>query len=188
MKKMRTDVWSGMFLSNIVMFFIIAACGATLFHNGIHHIDSAAQAAEALRPFAGDAAYFLFAIGIIGTGMLAIPVLAGSSSYAISESFGWKEGLYRRLAQAKAFYGIIIASTLVGLGINFVGIDPIDALIYAALGNAVVAPVVLILIVMMAGNSKIMGQWVSSKLNSLLGWVVTILMLLAGAVAIWSLF
>ena len=188
MKKMRTDVWSGMFLSNIVMFFIITACGATLFTHGITHIKTAADAAEALRPFAGDGASFLFAIGIIGTGMLAIPVLAGSSSYAIAESFGWKEGLYRHLAQARAFYGVIIASTLIGLIINFVGIDPIDALIYSAIGNAIVAPVVLVLIVLMAGNHKIMGPWVSGKVNKTLGWLVTLLMVIAGIAAIWALF
>src|SRR5215510_6924108 len=114
------------------MFFIIAAAGGILFPNGIHQIESAAQAAEALRPFAGNATYFLFAIGIIGTGLLAIPVLAGASSYALAESLRWKEGLYRQLDQAKAFYGVIIISMLVGLAINFVGLDPIKALIYAA--------------------------------------------------------
>jgi Mn2+/Fe2+ NRAMP family transporter len=104
-KNMRLDVWTGMLLSNVVMFFIIAACGAILFPQGITHIQSAAQAAEALRPFAGDATYWLFAIGIIGTGMLAIPVLAGSSSYAVSESLRWRGGLSSKLGQAHAFYG-----------------------------------------------------------------------------------
>ncbi|HSX32049.1 MAG TPA: divalent metal cation transporter, partial [Candidatus Saccharimonadales bacterium] len=107
-KSMRIDVWTGMLLSNLVMFFIIAAAGGILYPNGITEITSAAQAAEALRPFAGDATFFLFAIGIIGTGLLAIPVLAGSSSYALAESLRWREGLYRNLEQAKAFYGIII--------------------------------------------------------------------------------
>jgi NRAMP (natural resistance-associated macrophage protein)-like metal ion transporter len=188
MKKMRTDVWSGMLLSNIVMFFIIAACGATLYQHGITNINTAADAAEALRPFAGDAAYVLFALGVIGTGLLAIPVLAGASSYAIAESFGWKEGLYRRLTKARAFYGIIIVSTLVGLGINFVGIDPIDALIFAAIANALVAPVVLVLIVLMAGNRKIMGKWVSGPANKFWGWLVTCVMIIAGVGAIWAFF
>ena len=142
-KAMRVDVWSGMLLSNLVMFFIIAACGALLFANGVTNITSAAQAAEALRPFAGNATYWLFAIGIIGTGLLAIPVLAGASSYAVSESFKWREGLYRKFNQAHAFYGILILSVFVGLGINFLGIDPIKALIYSAVANGIVAPVVL---------------------------------------------
>src|SRR5688572_2553713 len=148
--RMRFDVWSGMFLSNLVMFFIIAAAGGILFPNGITNIESASQAAEALRPFAGDATYFLFAIGIIGTGLLAIPVQAGSSSYALAESMGWKEGLYRNLDQAKAFYGIIIISMLIGLGMNFIGIDPIKALIYSAIANGLVAPFILFMIIMIS--------------------------------------
>ncbi len=187
-KSMRIDVWSGMFLSNLVMFFIIAACGALLHQNGITDITSAAQAAEALRPFAGDASYFLFALGIIGTGLLAIPVLAGSSSYALAESFRWREGLYRDLAQARAFYGIIIISMLIGLGINFIGIDPIDALIYSALANAFVAPFVLMLIVMLSSNRKIMGRWTNKRSTTIIGWFVTILMAVAGIAAVVALF
>lgn len=187
-KSMRIDVWSGMLLSNMVMFFIIAACGGTLFPNGITEITSAAQAAEALRPFAGDATYFLFAIGIIGTGLLSIPVLAGSSSYAIAESLGWKEGLYRGLNQAYAFYGIIIISMLVGLGLNFVGLDPIKALIYSAIVNGIVAPFILFFIVKISSNKKIMGHWVNRRFTTLIGWVTTIVMALAGGAAIWALF
>lgn len=187
-RAMRLDVWSGMLLSNLVMFFIIAACGALLFANGVTNITSAAQAAEALRPFAGDATYWLFAIGIIGTGMLAIPVLAGSSSYAAAESFKWREGLYRKFKQAHAFYGILILSVFVGLGINFLGIDPIKALIYSAVANGIVAPLVLALIVIISSNQKIMGKWVNKPATTKLGWVVTGLMALAGVAAIWSLF
>lgn len=186
-KSMRIDVWSGMLLSNLVMFFIIAACGAILFDHGIHNITSAAQAAEALRPFAGDATYFLFAVGIIGTGLLAIPVLAGSSSYAIAESLRWESGLYRNLGQAHAFYGIIIISMLAGLGINFIGLDPIKALIYSAVFNGLVAPVILALIVLMSSNKKIMGKWANKPAVTALGWFTTILMALAGAAAIYSL-
>ena len=186
-KNMRFDVWTGMFLSNLVMFFIIAAAGGILFPNGIHQIESAAQAAEALRPFAGDATYFLFAIGIIGTGLLAIPVLAGSSSYALAESLKWREGLHRQLGQAKAFYGIIIISMMVGLGMNFVGIDPIKALIYAALGNAFVAPVILYFIVRISSSRKHMGHWVNRKFTTLIGWVVFTLMSLSAIAAIWAL-
>jgi NRAMP (natural resistance-associated macrophage protein)-like metal ion transporter len=185
---MRLDVWSGMLLSNIVMFFIIAACGAVLFPKGITHIQSAAQAAEALRPFAGNATYWLFAIGIIGTGLLAIPVLAGSSSYAVTESFKWREGLYRDFKQAHAFYGVLVVSVLVGLALNFLGIDPIKALIYSAIANGIVAPVVIILIVIISSNHQIMGQWVNKAWTTYLGWVIAGLMVVAGGAAIWSLF
>lgn len=187
-KSMRIDVWTGMLLSNIVMFFIIAACGGILFPHGITQITSAAQAAEALRPFAGNATYFLFAIGIIGTGLLAIPVLAGSSSYALAESFRWKEGLYRNLQQAYAFYGIIIISMLVGLGINFVGIDPIKALIYAAVGNGLVAPIIILMIVLISSSKKVMGHWHNKRLTTVIGWFVFLLMAASGVAAIVSLF
>lgn len=187
-KKMRIDVWSGMLLSNIVMFFIIAACGATLFSHGITNIDSAAQAAEALRPFAGSSTYPLFAIGIIGTGLLAIPVLAGSSSYALAESFKWKEGLSRKLKQAHAFYGVIIFSLLVGLGLNFIGLNPIKALIYSAIANAIVAPMVLLLIVLISQDKKIMGEWVNKPSTTIIGWIVTILMFMAGIGALVAIF
>jgi Mn2+/Fe2+ NRAMP family transporter len=187
-KNMRIDVWSGMFLSNLVMFFIIAACGGILHANGVTNIETAAQAAEALRPFAGDATFFLFAIGIIGTGMLAIPVLAGSSSYALAESLRWKEGLYRNLKQAYAFYGVIIISMLVGLGINFLGIDPIKALIYAAVCNGITAPIILFLIVRLSSNRKIMGHWVNKPFATAIGWITTAAMTVAGIAAIWALF
>jgi NRAMP (natural resistance-associated macrophage protein)-like metal ion transporter len=186
-KSMRIDVWSGMFLSNLVMFFIIAACGGILFPNGVTQIESAAQAAEALRPFAGNATYFLFSVGIIGTGLLAIPVLAGSSSYALSESFRWKEGLYRPLSQAHAFYGVIIISMLVGLGINFVGIDPIKALIYSAFLNGIVAPIILALVVLISSNKKVMGHWANRRLTTLAGWFITLLMAGVGVAGIASL-
>lgn len=118
-RKMRIDVWTGMLFSNIVMFFIIAACAATLFASGITEINSASDAALALKPFAGNFAFTLFAIGIIGTGMLAIPVLAGSASYAVTESFGWRFGLYKKLKNAYSFYGVIILAVIVGVGLNF---------------------------------------------------------------------
>lgn len=187
-KKMRVDVWTGMLLSNVVMFFIIAACGGILFPHGITNIATSAQAAEALRPFAGNATYFLFSIGVIGVGLLAIPVLAGSSSYAIAESFGWKEGLYRKLTQAYSFYGVIIISMLVGLGLNFIGLDPIKALIYSAVGNGLVAPIILFLIVRISSNKKVMGHWVNRPITSIVGWAATGLMTVAGIAAIISLF
>lgn len=186
-KSMRIDVWSGMFLSNLVMFFIIAVCGGLLFTHNITNITSAAQAAEALRPFAGNATYSLFAAGIIGTGLLAIPVLAGSSSYALSESFRWREGLYRPLKQAYAFYGVIIISMLIGLAINFLGIDPIKALLYSAFLNGLVAPVVLALIVLISSNRKVMGRWTNSRHTSIIGWLITAAMAAVGIAGLITL-
>jgi NRAMP (natural resistance-associated macrophage protein)-like metal ion transporter len=187
-KKMRIDVWSGMFLSNVVMFFIIAACAATLFAHGITNIQTAADAALALRPLAGEGAYLLFALGIIGTGLLAVPVLAGSASYALSESFEWEEGLYKKLKDAYSFYGVIIISTAIGLLLNFTHLDPIKALIYSAVANGLVAPVVLILILILSSNKNIMGEWANNRLTSGLGWLITGIMTLAGAATIISLF
>jgi NRAMP (natural resistance-associated macrophage protein)-like metal ion transporter len=188
LKEMRKDVWTGMFLSNLVMFFIIAVCSSVLFKNGITNIGTANDAALALAPFAGKWATTLFAIGIIGTGMLAIPVLAGSASYAISESFGWKEGLYHKLKEAKAFYGIIIISIIIGIIINFIGIDPIKALIYSAILNGIVAPIILIFIVHISGNHKVMGHYKNSRLGNTIGWITTVLMGITAIAAIYSLF
>jgi NRAMP (natural resistance-associated macrophage protein)-like metal ion transporter len=187
-KRMRIDVWSGMFLSNVVMFFIIAACGSILFTHGITNISTASQAAEALKPFAGNATYGLFAAGIIGMGLLAIPVLAGSSSYAISECFGRREGLNSKLKNAHTFYGVIIISMLIGLGMNFIGLNPVKALIYSAVANGIVAPVVLVLIVLIARNKKIMGEWTNKRSTTNIGWVVTAIMAVSGIAAIYSLF
>lgn len=187
-RHIRTDVWSGMFFSNAVMFFIIAACAGTLFAGGVTDIKTAADAATALRPLAGEAAYLLFAIGIIGTGMLAIPVLAGSTSYAISESFGWKHGLYRKLKEAYAFYGVIIISMLLGIGLNFIGLDPIKALIYSAVANGLVAPLVLILIVRMSSDKRVMHEYVNGTWTRRLGWLITGLMIVAGLAAILTPF
>jgi Mn2+/Fe2+ NRAMP family transporter len=186
--RMRIDVWSGMFVSNLVMFFIIVVCAATLYTAGITNITTAATAALALEPFAGRFALTLFALGIIGTGMLAIPVLAGSSSYAVSESFNWKEGLYRKLKDAYAFYGVIIIAMILGIGLNFVGIDPMKMLIYAAVTNGIVAPFILTSIVLLASNKKVMGQWANAKWVTAVGWLTTTLMTLAGFGVILSLF
>ena len=184
---MRSDVWSGMLFSNAVMFFIIAACAATLYAHGITHIQSADQAAKALEPFAGSLAYIFFAVGIIGTGMLAVPILAASSSYAISESFRWKVGLYRKLKDAYAFYGIIIVAMVVGLLMNFIGIDPIQALIYSAVGNGLVAPIVLVFIVLLSSDKKLMGSHANGIVSKTLGWVTVALMAAAGIAVLFSL-
>jgi len=187
-REMRVDIWVGMFLTTIVMFFIIAVCANTLFVNGITNIATAADAAAALKPLAGRFASILFAIGILGTGLLAIPVLAGSTAYAISESFGWKEGLYRKYKTAHAFYGVIAVSIVVGIIINFIGIDPIKALIYSAIANGIVAPVILIFIMKISASKKIMGAYKNSFTINTLGWIATILMSVTAIAAIYSLF
>jgi NRAMP (natural resistance-associated macrophage protein)-like metal ion transporter len=184
---MRVDVWTGMFISNLVMFFIIASCAATLHAAGLTGIQTAGDAAEALRPFAGDFAFVLFALGIIGTGMLAIPVLAGSAAYAVSESFGWKFGLYRKLKEAYAFYGVIALATVVGIALNFIGLDPIKALIYSAVGNGLVAPVILFLIVSMSSRSDIMGDKKNGVVSRTFGWITVGLMVVAALGTIWAL-
>lgn len=185
---MRIDVWSGMFISNLVMFFIIAASAATLYANGITNIATASDAAIALRPFAGDFAYILFALGILGTGLLAIPVLAASTSYAISEAFGWKTGLYHRLKQATSFYGVMIVAMVLGIGLNFVGIDPIKALIYAAVLNGIISPFMLFFIVRLSGNAEVMGDYKNKPINNILGWLTFVLISLVGFGTIISIF
>lgn len=187
-KDMRIDVWSGMLLSNVVMFFIIAACASVLFNNGVHNITSAAQAAEALRPFAGKITYWLFATGIIGVGMLAIPVLAGSSAYAISESMGKRQGLSKKLREGYFFYGVVILSMIIGLLLNFIGLNPIKALIYAAVLNGIISPVIIALILIIARNKKIMGEWKNGKISASLGWILVVFMGVSGLAAIYSLF
>ncbi len=186
-KTMRIDVWTGMFISNAIMFFIIAACAATLFANGIVDVKTASDAAVALRPFAGDFAFVLFSLGILGTGLLAIPVLAGSASYAISESFGWKTGLYRKLKQAHSFYGVIIVAMILGILLNFVGIDPIKALIYSAVLNGIISPIMLFFIVRLSGDESVMGNFKNKITSSIIGWVTFFLLSLVGIGAIVSL-
>lgn len=186
--RMRFDVWVGMLLSNVVMFFIIASSAAILHANGVTEITSAAQAAEALRPFAGEATYFLFALGIIGTGLLALPVLAGSSAYALAEAYHWKEGLSKPLNKAYSFYGAIIVSMLVGMSINFTSLNPFKALVYAGVANGIVAPIVLTLTVLLASNRKVMGKWVNGPVSTIVGWVTVALMTVVGLAAMYAMF
>lgn len=188
MKQMRIDVWGGMFLSNVVMFFIIAVCAATLYKAGIHNITSAKEAAEALKPLAGDMSYLLFAFGIISTGLLAIPVLAASSAYIFSETFDYKEGLYRKPGDAKVFYLIIGLSVLFGLMFNFLGINPIKALIYTSVANALVAPIALVFIMLLASDERVMGQYKNGRVGQILGWFTTILMIVVAIATLWQIF
>ncbi len=167
-KTMRADVLSGMIFSNIIGFFIMLTAGAVLFSKGAI-INTAADAAQALGPIAGEFSSLLFALGIIGTGLLAIPVLAGSASYALSEAFGWKTGLYRKLRDAHGFYGVITIAVVLGLLINVIGVDPIAMLIFAAVLNGTIAPIILVFILRIGNNKKIMGRWKNDRLSNFLG-------------------
>lgn len=173
------DVNVGMAISNIVMFFIILSTALTLFKQGKTDIKSAADAAEALRPIAGDLSGLLFAGGMIGAGLLAIPILSGSAAYAVSETFGWNSGLEERWDRAKPFYGVIILATLVGMTINFTGIDPIAALFYTALLNGIIAPPLLVLVMLVARDRRVMGDQTIGPLLTTLGWLATAGMFLA---------
>jgi len=184
---MGFDTIAGMLFSQIIMFFIIITTASTLHLHGITNIATAPQAAEALRPLAGDLAYLLFAAGIIGTGLLAVPILAGSASYAVAETMGWEAGLSKKFREARGFYGVIIASTVVGMLINFFGIDPMKALYYSAAFNGLTAPPLMILIVMIANNADIMGPYTNKRISNILGWTVIFAMTLAGVILIWSL-
>jgi NRAMP (natural resistance-associated macrophage protein)-like metal ion transporter len=187
LKAMRTDVWSGMGFSNLITFFIFAACAGTLYAHGVTNIATADQAAAALKPF-GELAFLLFALGIVGTGLLAVPVLAGSTAYALSESFGWKNGLYHKLNQAYAFYGVIIVSMLIGISANFIHLDPIKALIYAAVANGVIAPIILFFVVRISGNTHVMGEYANSKIVARLGWITIGFMAVSGIAALATMF
>ena len=183
--EMRKDVDFGMLFSNLVMFFIILTTGSVLFNGGIHKIDTVEQAAQALKPLAGNAAYLLFAVGVIGTGLLAIPVLSGSLSYIVTESFGWKEGLDKKFQKAKAFYIIIAISLILGLSLNYIGISPIKALIYSAILYGLTAPVLIAIILHISNNKKIMGKNTNGKISNILGFAALGLMTLAGVILIY---
>jgi NRAMP (natural resistance-associated macrophage protein)-like metal ion transporter len=185
MHEMRQDVDLGMLFSNIVMFFIILTTGTVLFNGGIHQIDTVEQAAQALKPLAGEFAYVLFAIGVIGTGLLAIPVLSGSLSYIFCETFGWKEGLDNKFNEAKPFYIIIAISLILGLLLNYIGISPIKALIYSAILYGLTAPVLIAIILHICNNKKIMGEFTNGKLSNILGFATLILMTVTAVVLIY---
>jgi hypothetical protein len=181
--EMNQDVDFGMTFSGVVMFFIILTAGTVLFNNGIHQIDTVEQAALALKPLAGNAAYLLFAIGIIGTGFLAIPVLSGSLSYIITETFGWEQGLNKKFHEAKAFYIIIAISLILGLSLNYIGITPIQGLIYAAILYGLTAPVLIAIILHIANNKKVMGKYTNGKVTNILG-VLTLIVMTVAAIAL----
>jgi NRAMP (natural resistance-associated macrophage protein)-like metal ion transporter len=183
--EMKQDVDFGMTFSGLVMYFIILTTGTVLFHGGVNQIDTVEQAAQALKPLAGNLAYLLFAIGIIGTGLIAIPVLSGSLSYIFTETFGWEQGLDKKFHEARGFYVIIALSLILGLSLNYIGISPIKALIYTAILYGITAPVLIAIILHISNNPKIMGQYVNKRINNILGFAALIIMSLASGLLIY---
>jgi Mn2+/Fe2+ NRAMP family transporter len=174
--RMRADTWVGMAFSNLVAFFIILTAAVTLHAHGIREIETSSQAAEALRPVAGRFAFLLFSLGIIGTGLLAVPVLAGSSAYAVGESRRWPTGLARAPRAAWRFYGVIAASTLIGILVNVVHLDPVKALFWSAVVNGVVAAPIMVMVMLIASRRKIMGAFALPVGLRILGWAATLVM------------
>lgn len=174
--RIRTDTIVGMSVSNLVAIFIIFATAATLHASGVTDIQTSSQAAEALRPIAGSFAFAIFAAGIIGTGLLAVPVLAGSAAYGLSEAFQWTEGLDRRLFQAKAFYATIAVATMAGVGLNFTTLNPVKALYWSAVVNGILAAPVMAVMMLIAGNGRIMGRLTLSRPMRIGGWLATAVM------------
>ena len=186
--EINKDVDLGMIFSGLVMFFIILTTGTVLFQGGIHKIDTVEQAAMALKPLAGNLAYLLFAVGVIGTGLIAIPVLCGSLSYIFAETFGWEQGLDKKFHEAKAFYVIIGISLLLGLCLNYIGISPIDALIYTAILYGLTAPVLIAIILHISNNKKIMGKHVNGRWSNILGFTALLIMTLSAGTLIYLQF
>ncbi len=182
---MQQDVDFGMTFSGFVMYFIILTTGTVLYSAGIHQIDTVEEAALALKPLAGDLAYVLFAVGVIGTGLIAIPVLSGSLSYIFTETFGWEQGLDKKFHEAKGFYVIIALSLILGLSLNYVGISPIDALIYTAVLYGITAPVLIGIILHISNNREIMGEYVNSRISNVLGFTALIIMTLAAGALLY---
>lgn len=182
--RMQLDVKTGMFFSNLVMYFIILTTGTVLFQNNIFEIETVEQAAAALRPLAGDASYLLFAIGIIGTGFIAIPVLAGSLSYIFAELFGWKEGLNKKFQTAREFHLVIIIATLAGLIIHLTGISPVKALLYTAVLYGITAPVLIGIILHICNNKKIMHGFTNQRWSNIMGGIALLLMTISAVTLI----
>ncbi len=185
--RIKVDTGIGMAFSNLVAFFIILTAAVTLHAHGITAIDTSAQAAAALRPLAGEFAFEMFSAGIIGTGMLAVPVLAGSAAYAMAGAFGWRKGLEKKASQAKRFYSIIAISTLVGIALGFAPIDPIKALYWSAVVNGVISVPIMVVMMLMAGNPGVMGRFVISRRLRILAWGATVAMALAVLAMFWTM-
>ncbi len=187
LRRIKIDTYIGMAFSNLVAFFIMLATAVTLHFHGVGNIETSAQAAQALRPLAGEFAFILFSAGIIGTGLLAIPVLAGSAAYAVAGAFRWTEGLELKPRAAKQFYGIIAAATLVGVALNFTEIDPIKALYWSAVINGIISVPIMVVMMLMAARREIMGKFVITRRLKVLGWCATGVMALAVAAMITTL-
>ncbi|RAZ91107.1 divalent metal cation transporter [Mesorhizobium hawassense] len=179
LRRLRWDTWSGMFYSDATSYFIILATAVTLNAAGVTNIETAAQAASALRPLAGNFAFVLFAIGILGVGLIGVPVLAGSAAYALAEAMGWQEGLERSASDARGFYGIIAVSVLAALAIQYLPVSPMKALFWSAVINGVVAVPLMVVVILLASSHSVMGPFTSGRPIVILGWVATALM--AGA-------
>ncbi|MGZ5169486.1 MAG: NRAMP family divalent metal transporter, partial [Burkholderiales bacterium] len=173
LSRIKLDTYLGMGFSNIVAFFIMLTAAVTLHVNGITDIQTSAQAAEALRPIAGEFAFTLFAAGIVGTGLLAVPVLAGSAAYAVAEAFSWPIGLGRTMTEARGFYTILSIATLLGVAIDFTSVDPIKALFWSAVINGVIAVPIMAVMMLMAGRTDIMGSFTAKRRLKVLGWFAT---------------
>jgi Mn2+/Fe2+ NRAMP family transporter len=178
-RRIRVDTYAGMGFSNLVAFFIILTAAVTLHASGVTGIQTAAQAAQALRPLAGNFAFVLFSLGILGTGLLAVPVLAGSAAYAVGEALRWPVGLERRPLEARGFYAILAAATLIGVALNFSPVDPVRALFWAAIINGVTAGPVMVALMLMASRAQIMRQFTIPRSLKVVGWLATALMILA---------
>ena len=187
-KAMEKDVDFGMGFSGFVMYFIILTTGTVLYNNGMHEINTVQDAANALKPLAGNLAYLLFSIGVIGTGLIAIPVLCGSLSYIFTETFGWNQGLDKKFHEAKAFYIIIAISLLLGLSMNYIGLSPIKALLYTAILYGLTAPVLIAIILHISNNKKIMGKYVNSLKLNILGILAFVIMSIAAIALIYLQF
>jgi NRAMP (natural resistance-associated macrophage protein)-like metal ion transporter len=179
LRSSRTDVLTGMFFSNLVMYFIILTTAATLHAHGKTHITTAQQAAEALRPLAGNGAYLLFTLGVIGAGMLGVPVLAGSTAYAVAEGFGWRSSLKDKPRVAPRFYAVVGVATLLGIALTYWGIDAVSMLFWSAVVNGVLAPPLIVLVVLLTSDRKVMGDRVNSPLLRTLGWITAAVMAFA---------
>jgi NRAMP (natural resistance-associated macrophage protein)-like metal ion transporter len=185
LRALRVDVTTGMFASNFIMYFIILTTAATLHAHGIVKIDTARQAAEALRPLAGNAAYLLFTLGLIGTGMLGVPVLAGSCAYAISEAAAWRGSLEKKPRGARKFYTVLGVAMAMGLAIDYAGLDAVKMLFWSAVTNGVLAPPLILLILLLTSDRNVMGSRVSSRTERSLGWVTFVVMTVA-AIAMFA--
>ena len=179
LREATLDTNVGMFVCNLVFYFVIVAAAATLYLHGKTEIQSATDAARALEPLAGSAAKYLFAAGLVGVGFLAVPVLTGSAAYAVAETFGWECKLDDKPKEAKHFYAVIAASTLVGMLINFVGINPISALFWTAVINGLVSPPLLVIIMLVSNNKRVMGDKVNGAFTNIVGWTAVVAMFAA---------